>query len=117
VNIPKWAVDRVIERRGSAHPYANLDPVRTALILVDLQNRFMVDGVALRSARPNFPSNYPLIAEENGASARSSAPCHGLIYRSKCSALVAILQVALNVPVPVFSFDHDFVARQQTLGP
>ena len=46
VNIPKWAVDRVIERRGSAHPYAKLDPARTALIVVDLQNGFMVDGVA-----------------------------------------------------------------------
>ena len=46
VDIPKWAVDRVIERRGSAHPYADLDPARTALIVVDLQNGFMVDGVA-----------------------------------------------------------------------
>ena len=36
VNIPKWAVDRVVERRGSAHPYADLDPARTALIVVDL---------------------------------------------------------------------------------
>ena len=46
VSIPKWAVDRVIERRGTAHPYADLDPARTALIVVDLQNGFMVDGVA-----------------------------------------------------------------------
>jgi ureidoacrylate peracid hydrolase len=46
VSIPKWAVDRVIERRGTAHPYADLDPTRTALIVVDLQNGFMVDGVA-----------------------------------------------------------------------
>ena len=46
VNIPKWAVDRVVERRGSAHPYADLAPTRTALIVVDLQNGFMVDGVA-----------------------------------------------------------------------
>jgi ureidoacrylate peracid hydrolase len=46
VNIPQWAVERVIERRGSAHPYADLDPARTALIVVDLQNGFMVDGIA-----------------------------------------------------------------------
>jgi ureidoacrylate peracid hydrolase len=46
VDIPKWAVDRVIERRGTAHPYADLDPARTALIVVDLQNGFMVDDVA-----------------------------------------------------------------------
>ena len=46
VNIPEWAVERVIERRGTAHPYADLDPTRTALIVVDLQNGFMVEGVA-----------------------------------------------------------------------
>jgi ureidoacrylate peracid hydrolase len=46
VSIPRWAVERVIERCGSAHPYADLDPVRTALIVVDLQNGFMVEGVA-----------------------------------------------------------------------
>jgi len=46
VNIPQWAVERVIDRCGSAHPYADLDPVRTALIVVDMQNGFMVEGVA-----------------------------------------------------------------------
>src|ERR1700674_1097487 len=46
VSIPKWAIDRVIERRGSAHPYTDLDPARTALIVVDLQNGFMVEEVA-----------------------------------------------------------------------
>jgi ureidoacrylate peracid hydrolase len=46
VDIPQWAVERVIERRGTAHPYADLDPARTALIVVDLQNGFMVEGVA-----------------------------------------------------------------------
>lgn len=46
VNIPKWAVDRVVERHGTAHPYADLDPARTALVVVDMQNGFMVEGVA-----------------------------------------------------------------------
>src|SRR5262245_10533515 len=46
VNIPKWAVERVVERHGTAHPYADLDPARTALVVVDMQNGFMLEGVA-----------------------------------------------------------------------
>jgi ureidoacrylate peracid hydrolase len=46
VDIPRWAVDRVIERYGTAHPYADLDPSRTALVVIDMQNGFMVEGVA-----------------------------------------------------------------------
>jgi ureidoacrylate peracid hydrolase len=46
IDIPDHITQRVIERRGSAHPYADLDPSRTALIVVDLQNGFMMDDVA-----------------------------------------------------------------------
>jgi ureidoacrylate peracid hydrolase len=46
VNLPQWAIDRAIERRGSAHSHRDLDPARTALIVIDLQNGFMMDGVA-----------------------------------------------------------------------
>jgi ureidoacrylate peracid hydrolase len=46
VNIPVWAVERVVERCGTAHPYVDLDSTRTALVVVDMQNAFMVEGVA-----------------------------------------------------------------------
>jgi ureidoacrylate peracid hydrolase len=46
VNIPGWAVERVVERYGTSHPCADLDPARTALVVVDMQNAFMVEGVA-----------------------------------------------------------------------
>jgi ureidoacrylate peracid hydrolase len=46
VEIPQSVVDRVVARRGTAHPHADLDPERTALIVVDLQNGFMMEGVA-----------------------------------------------------------------------
>lgn len=39
--IPAEVVARCVQRRGTEHPYANLDPKRTALIVVDLQNGFM----------------------------------------------------------------------------
>jgi ureidoacrylate peracid hydrolase len=44
LSIPKWAVERVVERHGTAHPYADLDPARTALVVVDMQNGFMVQA-------------------------------------------------------------------------
>jgi ureidoacrylate peracid hydrolase len=43
--IPDDVVRRVIERRGSEHCYADLDPSRTALVVVDLQHAFMNDAV------------------------------------------------------------------------
>jgi ureidoacrylate peracid hydrolase len=46
VSIPKSVVDRVIERRGREHIYNDLDPARTALLVVDMQNAFMLPGVA-----------------------------------------------------------------------
>lgn len=45
VSIPQSVVDRVVARRGAAHPFTDLDPARTALVVVDLQNGFMMDGV------------------------------------------------------------------------
>ena len=40
--MPQWAIDRVMQRRGKLHVHDNMDPRRTALIVVDLQNGFMV---------------------------------------------------------------------------
>jgi ureidoacrylate peracid hydrolase len=46
IDIPQWAIDRVMERRGRLHVHDNLDPSKTALVVVDLQNAFMVEEVA-----------------------------------------------------------------------
>jgi ureidoacrylate peracid hydrolase len=43
--IPDDVVRRVIERRGTAHPFAELEPRKTALVVVDMQNAFMDDAV------------------------------------------------------------------------
>jgi len=40
--MPQWAIDRVLERRGKLHVHDDIDPAKTALIVVDLQNGFMV---------------------------------------------------------------------------
>ena len=46
VTIPQSVIDRVVARRGREHVFENLDPARTALIVVDMQNAFMLPGVA-----------------------------------------------------------------------
>jgi ureidoacrylate peracid hydrolase len=43
--LPDDVVRRVIERRGTAHSFADLDPRHTALVVVDLQHAFMNDAV------------------------------------------------------------------------
>lgn len=43
--IPDAIVERVVARRGSEHCYADLDPARTALVVIDLQYAFMDDAV------------------------------------------------------------------------
>ena len=44
--MPDWAVKQVLGRRGRAHVFDQPDPHRTALLVVDMQNAFMMDGVA-----------------------------------------------------------------------
>src|SRR5436189_4148303 len=44
IAIPQYAIDRALARRGRLHPFADLDPARTALVVVDLQNGFMAPG-------------------------------------------------------------------------
>jgi ureidoacrylate peracid hydrolase len=46
IDIPQSVTDRVVARRGTAHPFADLDPARTALVVIDMQNGFMMPGVA-----------------------------------------------------------------------
>ena len=44
--IPQSVVDRVVARHGREHIHDDLDPKKTALVVVDMQNAFMLPGVA-----------------------------------------------------------------------
>lgn len=46
VSIPQAVIDRVVARHGRAHVHEDLVPSRTALLVVDMQNAFMLPGVA-----------------------------------------------------------------------
>src|SRR5262249_55739177 len=43
--IPDAIVRRVIQRRGVEHSFADLDPARSALVVIDLQHAFMNEEV------------------------------------------------------------------------
>lgn len=45
LDIPASVTARVLARCGVEHPHADLDPARTALVVVDLQNAFMDDAI------------------------------------------------------------------------
>ena len=42
LTMPQWAIDRVAKRRTKLHVFDDLDPAKTALVVIDLQNGFMV---------------------------------------------------------------------------
>ena len=41
VEMPEWAIKRAVGRRGTAHPFANLNAQTTALVVIDMQVGFM----------------------------------------------------------------------------
>jgi len=47
VRIPEHIVRRVMERRGSLHIYDRLEPSTTALVVVDMQNAYVLAGMPL----------------------------------------------------------------------
>lgn len=46
--MPQWAIERVVERHGRLHVFDDLTPSKTALIVIDLQNGFMVPECTAR---------------------------------------------------------------------
>jgi ureidoacrylate peracid hydrolase len=44
--MPPHVVERVVKKRGRAHAFDRVEAARTALIVIDLQNAFMMPGVA-----------------------------------------------------------------------
>jgi ureidoacrylate peracid hydrolase len=46
VKIPQWVTNRIIKKYGREHCYEDLVPRKTALVVVDMQNAFMLPEVA-----------------------------------------------------------------------
>ena len=73
VTFPPAIVERVVARRGTEHVFADLDPRRTALVVIDLQNAFMDDAVghavcpAARDIVPNVNRLAAAVRDTGGA--------------------------------------------------
>jgi len=60
VDIPPGIIARVVRRCGTPHPFATLDPTRTALLVVDMQNGYMNAAVG-HSCVATAPGIVPVI--------------------------------------------------------
>ena len=47
IDIPRTIIDRGIARRGTRQVYGTLDPARTALLVIDMQNCFLAPGFSV----------------------------------------------------------------------
>ena len=65
IAIPQSVVDSVIRSRGREHVFDDLNPQTTALLVVDMQNGFMMEGVAHSLCREaaNIVPNINRLAE------------------------------------------------------
>ena len=65
VSIRKPIVERVMARRGRLHLFDSLDPVHTALLVIDMQNAFVAPGAPIEvpGARDIVPGINRLAAE------------------------------------------------------
>jgi ureidoacrylate peracid hydrolase len=75
--IPDSVVQRVVARRGAEHCFADLDPARTALVVIDLQHAFMDETVghavvpAARDIVPAVNRLAAVVRETGGVSSGS----------------------------------------------
>src|SRR5436309_15617978 len=65
IAIPSYAIERALARRGRLHPFDGLDPAKTALVVVDLQNGFMAPGQPAET--PNARELVPAVNRLAGA--------------------------------------------------
>jgi ureidoacrylate peracid hydrolase len=56
--LPEHIASRIMERRGRMHPYEAIDPKKTALVVIDMQNAFLAPGapVEIPAARDLVPN-------------------------------------------------------------
>ena len=74
--ISQIVVDKVVKRRGRLHAFENLDPVRTALIVVDLDSRTMEhpENGSMRELGPKINALADALRSKNGTIAWVTTP-------------------------------------------
>jgi len=54
--MPQYVIDRVMKKRGRLHVFEELDPKKTALIVIDMQNAFVKGKVKAETALAIMPT-------------------------------------------------------------
>jgi len=112
--IPDFVVERVVAYRGAEHPFAELDPDRTALVVIDLQHAFMNDAVgfaAVPAARDIVPAVNRL-----AAAVRETGGGVFWIKMTHDEPCFAEWSVAYELPTPEFRAKRIAALSEGTLG-
>jgi len=112
--IPDGIVRRVIERRGSEHCFAELDPARTALVVIDLQHAFMNEAVGFApvpAARDIVPAVNRL-----GAAVRRNGGGVFWVKMTHDERCFAEWSVAYEMPTPELRDKRIAALSEGTLG-
>ena len=71
-HLPDWVIERIIARRGRQHAFTTIEPAKSALIVIDLQNSFLLPGqpAEVPTARAILPNVNRLAAAMRQAGGR-----------------------------------------------
>ena len=112
--IPDGIVRRVIERRGSEHCFAELDPARTALVVIDLQHAFMNEAVGFAPV----PAARDIVPAVNRLAAAVRRNGGGVIWvkMTHDERCFAEWSVAYEMPTPELRDKRIAALSEGTLG-
>ena len=112
--VPDLIVQRVIQRRGAVHSFADLDPARTALVVIDLQHAFMNDAVGF-AAVPGARDIVPAV-NRLAAAVRETGGGVFWIKMTHDDRCVSEWSVAYELPTPEYRAKRIAALSEGTLG-
>lgn len=112
--IPDAVVQRVIQRRGVEHSFADLDPRRAALVVIDLQHAFMNDAIGF-AAVPAAPDIVPAV-NRLAAAVRETGGGVFWIKMTHDERCFTDWSVAYELPTPEYRDKRIAALSEGTLG-
>ena len=113
-SIPETIVRRVKERRGTEHSFADLDPTRTALVVIDLQHAFMNEAVGFAAV----PAARDIVSAVNRLAAAVRETGGGVFWikMTHDKRCFADWSVAYELPTPEFRDKRIAALSEGTIG-
>ena len=113
-SIPETIVRRVKERRGTEHSFADLDPTRTALVVIDLQHAFMNEAVGFAAV----PAARDIVSAVNRLAAAVRETGGGVFWikMTHDERCFSEWSVAYELPTPEYRDKRIAALSEGTLG-